>query len=147
VSESLVAPVRTRAEVLGAASQARALAALAGAGRSEQLALVVAELGGNAVRHAGGGTVRVEVGPAGWVVEVEDEGPGLSAAVLQDSGRSDRLGAEGVRPPGDGRRSFGSGLASVRRLATRLELENRRGGGTRVVARCDTRSTHPEAES
>lgn len=134
--ERLLFVVRQRVEVLAAAVEARRAALAQGydAGRAEGLALVVAELGGNAVRYAHSGVVAITVGAGGWTVEVEDSGPGFPPAVLADAGRSDRLGADGVRPPGDGRRSFGSGLASVRRLATALELSNRRSGGGLAVA-------------
>ncbi len=89
-----------------------------------ELSLVVAELGTNAALHGKGGTINVMVSPTAWRVVVSDRGPGFTQAVLEDAGQSDRLGPDGVRPPGDGRRSFGSGLASVRRLSTSLHLHN-----------------------
>jgi anti-sigma regulatory factor (Ser/Thr protein kinase) len=131
------ATLQERVEVLAVAADARRFGTCEGLSlrESEKLALVVAELGMNALRHGGGrGRVRVNVGASGWRVEVEDEGAGLTDAVLADAGQSDRLGAAGVREPADGRRSLGSGLASVRRLSSRLELSNRRGGGARVIA-------------
>lgn len=137
MSERLVAAVSSRVEVLAVAVDARTLAAANGLSvrEAQELSLVIAELGMNALRHGGGGgLVQVCVDSSGWTVEVEDGGSGLTPAVLADAGRSDHLGAEGVRPPGDGRPSFGSGLAAVRRLSSRLELANRRGGGARVVA-------------
>lgn len=143
--ERLLLGVHSRVEVLAAAAEARraALALGVDAAQAEGLALVVAELAGNAVRYGRGGVVGVTVGATGWTVEVEDSGPGFPPAVLADAGRSDRLGAEGVRPPGDGRSTFGSGLASVRRLASRLALTNRRTGGGLVVAHREFPSSSP----
>lgn len=140
MSARSVAGVHTRIEVLASAAGARSLALDTGLDprRAEELALVVAELAMNAVLHgAGGGQVTVSVSDEGWCVEVEDGGPGLSPAVLADAGVSDRLGRDGVRPLHDGHASFGSGLASVRRLSNQLELNNRNAGGARVVARRD----------
>lgn len=127
----------SRIEVLAVAAAARQLALAHGVDAREaaSLALVVAELGMNALLHGGGnGQVHVSVDAQGWLVCVEDEGPGLSEAVLTDAGRSDHLGRDGVREPADGHRSFGSGLAGVRRLSTGLTLENRVGGGARAQA-------------
>ena len=132
----LSATVQRRLDVLAAASEARASALSFGiaAKQADELALVVAELGMNALNHGQGqGTVEVSVDSSGWVVGVDDSGPGLSAAVLADAGRSDHFGANGARPLGDGG-SFGSGLASVRRLSTSLELANKASGGARAVA-------------
>jgi signal transduction histidine kinase len=137
VSEHLDSSFHTRFEVLALAGEARCLSVLAGHSRdkAEKLALVIAELGMNAVRHGGGGgRLKLTVAAAGWTVEVEDDGAGMTEAVLADAGRSDHLGASGVRPPGDGLPSFGSGLACVRRLSSRLELLNTPTGGARVVA-------------
>ena len=137
MSEHLVAAVQSRVEVLAIAADARALGAACGfdSREAEELALVVAELGMNALKHGGGGgLVNIALSAEGWTVEVEDGGSGLPPAVLADAGRSDHLGAAGVRPAGDGKQSFGSGLASVRRLSSRLELSNRRAGGARAAA-------------
>ncbi|PZR02299.1 MAG: hypothetical protein DI536_37115 [Archangium gephyra] len=127
--------VRTRVDVLGFCAEVRRVAADCGldALRAGELSLVVAELGTNAVLHAHGGVLEVRVSPSGWSVVVTDEGPGFSTAVLNDAGKSDRLGARGVREPADGHRSFGSGLAAVRRLSSFVTLSND-GPGARVVA-------------
>lgn len=137
--------VQSRLEVLAASAEARALAATEGVSvrPAQELSLVIAELGMNALRHAGGGVVQIDVGHHGWTVEVKDSGPGLTDEVLRDAGRSDRLGARGVRAPADGQRSFGSGLASVRRMSTRLELSNRDGGGACAVAHRDLSQSSP----
>jgi signal transduction histidine kinase len=140
VSERLETTVQTRVEVLALSAKARTLASSYGLAPryAQELSLVIAELGMNALRHGGGlGEVQVSVSTDGWTVEVQDGGAGLTAEVLADAGRSDHLGPYGVRPAGDGKLSFGSGLASVRRLSSRLELSNRPGGGARVVASRD----------
>jgi serine/threonine-protein kinase RsbT len=113
-----------------AAAVARQQARMAGLSlhESHEVALCVAELASNAIRHAGGGEVRLqrvdEPYPALEVV-VSDRGPGLS---------EERAFAEPkeLRVAGDG---LGSGLAAVRRLMTSIEIRPRPGGGTEVVAR------------
>ncbi len=129
------ATVSSRVDVLGVCSTVRddALAAGLTARQAEELSLVVAELGTNAVLHGRGGTIAVTLDRRGWQVEVRDRGPGFTQPVLVDAGRSDRLGPAGVRLAGDGVRSFGSGLAAARRLSTELSLHNE-GPGARVVA-------------
>ena len=136
MSERLVAAVHSRVEVLGLAASARALATKHGFDpkHAQELGLVIAELGMNALLHGGGGLLQISLSVEGWTVEVEDSGRGFSGVVLDDAGRSDRLGANSVRPPADGSPNFGSGLASVRRVSTRLELTNRRSGGARAVS-------------
>ncbi len=136
MKKRLSTTVQRRLDVLAFASEARALALGEGiaAKHAEELALVVAELGMNALNHgAGHGVVEVAIDSGGWSVGVEDSGLGLSDAVLADAGRSDHFGANGARPLGDGG-SFGSGLASVRRLSTSLELANKISGGARATA-------------
>jgi anti-sigma regulatory factor (Ser/Thr protein kinase) len=139
MTERLVAAVHNRVEVLGLAASARALATSQGFDpkHAQELSLVIAELGMNALLHGGGGLVQISLSLDGWTVEAEDSGRGFSPAVLADAGQSDHLGAAGVRPPGDGKHNFGSGLASVRRMSTRLELSNRRNGGARAVSHRD----------
>jgi len=150
VSERLVAAVHSRLEVLAITAHARVLAVLHGVDLRDamELALVITELGMNAIRHGGGaGLVKVSLSSEGWTVEVEDGGRGFSLPVLADAGRSDRLGPEGVRPPADGGHSFGSGLASVRRLSSRIELSNRPRGGARAVAHKDFSSSSSKGRS
>ncbi|MFZ5445666.1 MAG: ATP-binding protein [Myxococcota bacterium] len=137
--------VTSRVEVLALAAEARGAALARGFGLklAGELALCIAELGMNALRHGGGrGVVALTFRASGWSLEVSDAGPGFSPAVLADEGRSDRLGAAGVRAPGEGQ-SFGSGLAAVRRLASRLELTNPASGGARVVAHRELPMTPP----
>lgn len=94
---------------------------------SHEVALCVAELASNAIRHAGGGDVRlatVEQPFLALAVVVIDRGPGLT---------EERAFAEPTEPrlPGE---SLRSGLAAVRRLMTQVDIRARAGGGTEVVA-------------
>lgn len=131
----LTSALHSRVDVLGFCAAVRDHAASSGLDtrRAGELALVVAELGTNVVLHGGGGELAVTLSHAGWTVHATDAGPGFTAAVLEDAGRSDHLGAHGVREPGDGGRSFGSGLAAVRRLSDSLTLHNEP-RGARVTA-------------
>lgn len=135
--ESLSQALDGRLAVLALCEAARRLAASVGLPERERsaLGLVIAELGTNAVRHGGGGRATVAVGPAGWAVSVTDDGPGFSEAVLADQGRSDHLGAGGVRGVDDVGGSFGSGLAGVRRLSDGLRLFNTTTGACAVALR------------
>ncbi len=116
-----------RADCLGAAVKARDCLSRAGWSQREasELAVVVAELASNAIRHAGGGECVLEIERRGWTVTVCDEGPGFPAAVLKDRGRTD-----GVQP----KLGMGSGLSCARRLAGSLIVENLVPAGARVIA-------------
>ncbi len=142
MSEEIPINVRSRTESLAAAAYARSMArAFQYPEReSEALALVVAELAGNAVRHGGGGHLVLSIGHSSWQVVVQDSGPGFTVSVLADAGRSDRLGPDGPVASGTPHASLGSGLAATRRLASQLVLGNRPEGGARVVA---SRSLEP----
>ena len=120
-------PLVGRADCLGAAAKARTLLADAGWTKREasELAVVVAELASNAVRHAGGGECVLELERDAWELCVSDEGPGFPSEILADAGRTD-----GVQP----RRGLGSGLSCARRMSAALSLENRRPKGARIVA-------------
>ncbi|MBL8952506.1 MAG: ATP-binding protein [Myxococcaceae bacterium] len=117
-----------RADCLGAAAKARECLARAGGSprAAGELAVVVAELAYNAIRHAGGGECVLEVSRGEWSVTVRDEGPGFPPNVLADCGRTD-----GVQP----RIGLGSGLACARRFAGSLAIENLEPTGARVIAR------------
>ena len=130
-------PVALRLDCLGASMEVRrhALAVGWSAKDAEETALLVAELTTNAVVHGGGGTCTVRVSPEHCELVVEDRGRGFSPAVLAHHRESECLGNEGPRPPRQLHESLGGGLASARRLATSLLLENRVEGGARVVAR------------
>ncbi|MBK7861234.1 MAG: ATP-binding protein [Archangiaceae bacterium] len=121
-------PLVARADCLGAAAKAREVLTEAGWSPKEasELAVVVAELANNAVRHAGGGECTLELEARAWELCVSDEGPGFPDEILADAGRTD-----GVQP----RRGMGSGLSCARRMSCALSLENRRPKGARIVAR------------
>lgn len=94
--------------------------------RVNEIALAVAELTTNLVKHAGSGSVllRLRHGAAGPVVEVVsvDAGPGIAdvTAALGD----------GVSTAG----TLGIGLGSVVRLATTWDIWTRPGAGTVITA-------------
>ncbi len=113
----------------GAARRAAAsLAARVGMSeqRAGEIALVVAELTGNQIKHAGSGSalLRVRHGAAGPVIEVVavDSGPGMAdvAAALTD----------GVSSTG----TLGIGLGTLARLASTFDIYSRPGAGTVVTA-------------
>ncbi|MDP1825426.1 MAG: hypothetical protein Q8L48_19365 [Archangium sp.] len=95
MSEQVMVVVQSRMDVLDVSADARVLAASQGARprKASELAVVVADLATNAVRHGRGALVKLAVGSAGWTVEVEG---------TKRRGQAD--------------------LSDVRRFATRLEL-------------------------
>jgi serine/threonine-protein kinase RsbT len=105
---------------------------------AREVSIAVAELVGNAVRHAGGGvlTIRPIAHPAvGLEVTVTDEGPGLVRAedVFTDGFSEGRvLDAGAPRRPGQG---LGLGLGAVRRLMDEVEVRAGGRGGVVIVAR------------
>jgi anti-sigma regulatory factor (Ser/Thr protein kinase) len=117
-----------RADCIGAAAKARECLQSFGwsVTLAAELAVVVAELSSNAVRHAGGGECVLEVSKHTWTVTVSDEGPGFPATVLADQGRTDGVGPKV---------GLGAGLSSARRLSSELTVENLSPKGGRVVAR------------
>ena len=105
-------------DLVGAARRAREIARSLGWGTADiaALALAVLELSSNAVRHGGGGVCRLEAGPEGADVIVEDRGRGFPAWALGGS-------LDGTR-----------GLRAVRQLSSHFVLENIPGGGARARA-------------
>ena len=101
-----------------------------------ELAIVASELVTNAVKFAGGGTVRIEQVLApheGICLIVEDDGPGIDepeSAVL-DGYSEGRMWT----PEMDmrGRRGLGSGLAAAKRLSDALSVQSSESGGARLV--------------
>jgi anti-sigma regulatory factor (Ser/Thr protein kinase) len=94
----------------------------------ERAALIASELGHNHLRHARLGEIEVRTvarGPAlGLEVHASDTGAGLRDPLQAFRGA--------LRMEGAG---LGVGLAGVRRLATELDVDGRRGEGLRLTAR------------
>jgi serine/threonine-protein kinase RsbT len=113
-----------------------AIATRAGLSRKAalQVALAAAELASNAVRHGGGGEMRIAVRTsprAGVEVCVADAGPGIAAggAAFSDGfSEGRRLGPDAPRRPGQG---LGIGLGAVRRLMDDVRIVG--GGGAHCV--------------
>jgi anti-sigma regulatory factor (Ser/Thr protein kinase) len=139
----LMYALRARADCLGAGVEVkrRALGLGWSTREAEELCLVVIELGTNAVRHAGSGTLTIVLEPRRCQVQCEDRGGGLSPAVLADCGQTDGASADGPRIPGERRPGLGSGLAAVRRLTDRLEMFNKPTQGAIVRAEKKRRSS------
>ena len=102
-----------------------------------RLERVVANLVGNAETHGGGCTVvRVEPGPLGLRVVVEDAGPGIPP------GRRARVFERFARGGSNERTGVGLGLAIVQRHVALHEgqvlVEERPGGGARFVVELPT---------
>jgi anti-sigma regulatory factor (Ser/Thr protein kinase) len=113
----------------GARRAANALALRLGFGeaRSAEVALVVSELAGNQLKHAGSGVVVLRTRRSGWddvAVEVlaSDRGPGMRdvTSAMQD----------GVSSSG----TLGIGLGTIPRLASAWDVYSAPGDGTVVAA-------------
>jgi anti-sigma regulatory factor (Ser/Thr protein kinase) len=106
------------ADLVGVARRAREVARSLGWGTADTaaLSLAVLELSSNAVRHGGGGLCRLEAGPDGADVIVEDRGAGFPSWALCGWLEETR------------------GLRAVRALTSQLVLENIPGGGGRARA-------------
>jgi serine/threonine-protein kinase RsbT len=112
---------------LWASGEARRFAAELGFGPDDQarIALCVAELASNAVKHGGGGRVEIAevLAPTrGCRVRVEDHGPGLGAVdeALRDGFSEGRWLTADV--PWSQRRGLGVGLGAVRRLMSDVRV-------------------------
>ena len=99
---------------------------------SEEIALVVAELASNLVKHAGRGTLTLrpllETGPEGIEIETVDQGPGMPD--IEGSF------ADGYSTSG----GLGYGLGTVNRLMDQVDIHSRPGSGTHIVCRRWTRA-------
>ncbi len=103
-----------------------------------RISLCVSELVSNAVRHAGGGVLRMsvaELAPMVLAIEMEDEGPGITAPdlALRDGYSQGRFIAPDDPPRA--RRSLGTGLGALARLSSSFRCEQREHGGTRIEVR------------
>ncbi len=85
--------------------------------RAHCFAIAVNEVATNAVRHAGGGHLRLSMGPGRIAVEVTDDGPGIPRWVRIGLPEPDALG--------------GRGLWLARTFADRMDIDSDR-TGTRV---------------
>lgn len=98
--------------------------------------IVVGELACNLVRHAGGGTLTLNmlggVRP-GLEIVADDDGPGFAdvGKALADGYSRGRLLDPDNRVRGED--GLGSGLGAVARFADDLEIVNKPGGGARVT--------------
>jgi two-component sensor histidine kinase len=122
-------PLTCEADVVLARQRARLIANCLGFGRQDQnvIATAVLEIAGNAVEHAGGGTLELAVARNGegekLEIRISDTGPGIRDIDLV-------LSAE-ERSPGEMR----LGIAGARRLVDGFHVETASGHGT-VVTLC-----------
>jgi signal transduction histidine kinase len=101
--------------------------------RLQQAILIVLD---NALRYSpGGGSVQVDLSeePEHWVVSIEDEGPGMSAAELAHAFEGHYRGevARTLAPQGQGL-GLPIALRIVEAMGGSIELDNRPAGGMRV---------------
>jgi anti-sigma regulatory factor (Ser/Thr protein kinase) len=121
--------VRYPEDVGQARREGKAFAALLGfeAQACEEIALAVAELASNLLKHAGGGTLELiplqADGRVGLGVESADCGPGIADIAQAVADGFSTAGSRGV------------GLGVVNRLMDEFAVDSRRGRGTRVVCR------------
>ncbi len=120
--------IRREPDVVVARQRARQVAAALGFAASEQtrFATAVSEIGRNAWKYAGGGTVElsVDAGPPGrMTARVRDEGRGIADLDAVLSGR--------YRSP----TGMGLGVVGSKRLVDRFDVETGAGGTTVVLAK------------
>ncbi|WP_437603428.1 ATP-binding protein [Sorangium sp. So ce590] len=144
-------PVTREEDRFACAAEGAQIARWAGLSERAQheLAIAIAELVSNAVRHGGGGSISIrairedaQAGSGRWGVEVivRDSGPGLDPkiAMLEDVGpKSDRSPSSSnsarlvPRMPGQG---LGLGLGAVHRLMSSVVIRSAPGISTEVIA-------------
>lgn len=144
-------PVTREEDRFACAAEGAQIARWAGLSERAQheLAIAIAELVSNAVRHGGGGSISIRAirdeaaaGGGRWGVEVivRDSGPGLDPriALLEDVGpKSDRSPSSSSsarlmpRMPGQG---LGLGLGAVHRLMSSVVIRSSPGISTEVIA-------------
>jgi len=135
---SFALPVKREEDRFACAAEGVRIARWAGLpDRAQQeLAIAIAELVSNAVRHAGGGHAEIraieETRPNGskrWGVEVRvrDAGPGIDPRMATEEGTF----SQGPRLPGQG---LGVGLGAVHRLMSAVTILSNPGVRTEVIA-------------
>lgn len=126
------------ADRFACAGAARAFARRVGLGerRGEELAIAVAELASNVVRHARDGVIELHVrDQPRRTVEIvcRDRGPGIpDAHAAREDGFS---GGRFLAPDAPRAAGLGLGLGAVGRLVDELVIESLPGVGTTVIAR------------
>ncbi|KYF89447.1 ATP-binding protein [Sorangium sp. So ce296] len=144
-------PVTREEDRFACAAEGAQIARWAGLSERAQheLAIAIAELVSNAVRHGGGGSISIRAiredalaGSGRWGVEVivRDSGPGIDPklAILEEVGpKSDRSPSSSSsarlapRMPGQG---LGVGLGAVHRLMSSVVIRSSPGISTEVIA-------------
>lgn len=129
--------VQAEPERLGCAAETRRFLLEQGIARPLALRaeLCVAELAGNAARHAKGGVVEVKCFTDRIEIHVVDRGPGIAdvAQALDDGVSGGKMRTPDA--PQRGTVGTGTGLGAVARTADQLELQAREGGGLHALAR------------
>ena len=121
--------VSSPAHIRSASEQAREYSVRLGfsAIESEEIALAVAELASNLIKHAGGGEIQVKPMDSdnriGIQIVSEDDGPGLPDA--------EKALTDGYSTAG----TLGAGLGAVNRLMDQVEFSCPPAGGLRVTCR------------
>jgi serine/threonine-protein kinase RsbT len=139
---SFTLPVSREEDRFACAVEAMRIARWAGLSEraQQELAIAVAELVSNAVRHAGGGEIELraipgedppEPGRGRWGVQVvvRDSGPGMSPSLA--GATPPGATPPGPRLPGQG---LGLGLGAVQRLMSSVEIRSNPGVRTEVIA-------------
>jgi serine/threonine-protein kinase RsbT len=136
---SLDIQISCLAEATVAAAAAVRLARAVGASRrvAGEIGIITSELATNAVRHAGGGVLTLSAAPGRIGVECADRGPG-DPSVLTARAATARLTTKSWPQPAPSSGGLGHGLGAVARLADRLDITPRAGGG--IVVRAERRA-------
>lgn len=95
----------------------------------KKVAVAMYEAEINAVIHAGGGEADIEIDEAKVVINISDEGPGISdIGLAMQEGYS--TAPDSVREMGFG---AGMGLPNIKRYSDNLEINSKVGRGTTVI--------------
>ncbi len=125
-------PVHSEVDVSVSRTEARRIAGEAGlsAAAAVKVATSVSELARNIVLYAGKGAIALETERAGEGrgpcvrITATDAGPGIEAARLESILSGSYVSKSGL----------GKGIAAVRRIADRFDIQSRPGAGTTIVA-------------